>query len=105
MDNIKVLFVQVCQSANPSLMTQHLLCQCLVCDIPACAVQELSQSVSHILGLKSVLALGFKVICYWYAINFDYSFLHYSIVFHNMLKIYLILWTYFINKHRRTFNF
>lgn len=50
----------VCRSAQPSLMTQHLLCQSLVADIPACAITDLSPTVSKLFAFNSALAIGFK---------------------------------------------
>ncbi|KAM6910064.1 ribonuclease P protein subunit p38 [Xenentodon cancila] len=50
----------VCKSARPNHMTNHLIALSVTRGVPACQVPRLSQSVSEPLGLKSVLALGFR---------------------------------------------
>lgn len=52
--------VLVCKSVKPMHMTNHLITLSATRGVPACQVPRLSQSVSEPLGLKSVLALGFK---------------------------------------------
>ncbi|XP_074509801.1 ribonuclease P protein subunit p38 [Sebastes fasciatus] len=50
----------VCKSVKPTHMTYHLIALSASRGVPACQVPRLSQSVSTPLGLKSVLALGFR---------------------------------------------
>ncbi|KAM4580035.1 ribonuclease P protein subunit p38 [Odontesthes bonariensis] len=50
----------VCKSVRPKHMTNHLIALSSTRGVPACQVPRLSQSVSEQLGLKSVLALGFR---------------------------------------------
>lgn len=52
--------VLVCKSVKPKHMTHHLIALSATRGVPACQVPRLSQSVSEPLGLKSVLALGFR---------------------------------------------
>ncbi|KAM7383496.1 hypothetical protein PAMP_003142 [Pampus punctatissimus] len=52
--------VLVCKSVKPNHMTTHLIGLSATRGVPACQVPRLSQSVSEPLGLKSVLALGFR---------------------------------------------
>ncbi|XP_038653890.1 ribonuclease P protein subunit p38 [Scyliorhinus canicula] len=49
----------VCKSVKP-LMTQHLIQLSVSREVPACQVPRLSETVAPVLGLKSILALGFK---------------------------------------------
>ncbi|XP_041844303.1 ribonuclease P protein subunit p38 [Melanotaenia boesemani] len=50
----------VCKSVRPKYMTDHLIALSATRGVPACQVPCLSRSVSESLGLKSVLALGFR---------------------------------------------
>ncbi|XP_047454813.1 ribonuclease P protein subunit p38 [Mugil cephalus] len=50
----------VCKSVKPKHMTDHLIALSATRGVPACQVPRLSQSVSEPLGLRSVLALGFR---------------------------------------------
>lgn len=50
----------VCKSVKPRHMTDHLVALSVTRGVPACQVPRLSQSVSEPLGLRSVLALGFR---------------------------------------------
>ncbi|XP_034553396.1 ribonuclease P protein subunit p38 [Notolabrus celidotus] len=50
----------VCKSVKPKHMTDHLIALSVTRGVPACQVPRLSQSLSEPLGLKSVLALGFR---------------------------------------------
>ncbi|XP_054903426.1 ribonuclease P protein subunit p38 [Poeciliopsis prolifica] len=50
----------VCKSVRPQLMTDHLIALSATRFVPACQVPRLSDSVAELLGLKSVLALGFR---------------------------------------------
>nr|XP_019948990.1 PREDICTED: ribonuclease P protein subunit p38 [Paralichthys olivaceus] len=52
--------VLVCKSVKPNHMTSHLITLSATRGVPACQVPRLSQSMSEPLGLKSVLALGFR---------------------------------------------
>lgn len=57
-NELKLLLV--CKSVRPKHMTNHLLALSVSRGVPACQVPRLSQSLSAPLGLKSVLALGFR---------------------------------------------
>lgn len=57
-NELKLLLV--CKSVKPKHMTNHLIALSATRGVPACQVPRLSQSVSEPLGLKSVLALGFR---------------------------------------------
>lgn len=57
-NELKLLLV--CKSVKPKHMTEHLIALSAMREVPACQVPRLSQSVSEPLGLKSVLALGFR---------------------------------------------
>lgn len=50
----------VCKSVRPKHMTDHLIALSATRGVPACQVPRLSQSLSEPLGLRSVLALGFR---------------------------------------------
>lgn len=52
--------VLVCNSVRPEDMTWHLIPLSTTRSVPACQVPDLSASLSGLLGLKCVLALGFK---------------------------------------------
>ncbi|XP_077431416.1 ribonuclease P protein subunit p38 [Vanacampus margaritifer] len=52
--------VLVCKSVKPKHMTNHLIPLSASRGVPACQVPRLSVSVAGPLGLKSVLALGFR---------------------------------------------
>ncbi|XP_057689590.1 ribonuclease P protein subunit p38 [Corythoichthys intestinalis] len=52
--------VLVCKSVKPKHMTNHLIGLSASRGVPACQVPRLSESVAEPLGLKSVLALGFR---------------------------------------------
>ncbi|XP_065644228.1 uncharacterized protein LOC100206161 isoform X3 [Hydra vulgaris] len=56
----KLVLLIVCESAQPSLMTRHLMNVCLVHGIYACSINNLSKTISPFLDMKSVLAIGFK---------------------------------------------
>ncbi|KAM9353187.1 ribonuclease P protein subunit p38 [Symphorus nematophorus] len=56
----KLKLLLVCKSVKPNHMTNHLIALSVTRGVPACQVPRLSQSVSEPLGLKSVLALGFR---------------------------------------------
>lgn len=57
-NELKLLLV--CKSVKPIHMTTHLIALSATRGVPACQVPRLSQNVSENLGLKSVLALGFR---------------------------------------------
>lgn len=57
-NELKLLLV--CKSVKPKHMMDHLIALSATRGVPACQVPRLSQSVSETLGLKSVLALGFR---------------------------------------------
>ncbi|XP_041649050.1 ribonuclease P protein subunit p38 [Cheilinus undulatus] len=57
-NELKLLLV--CKSVKPKHMTDHLIALSATRGVPACQVPRLSQSLSELLGLKSVLALGFR---------------------------------------------
>ncbi|XP_061632841.1 ribonuclease P protein subunit p38 [Phyllopteryx taeniolatus] len=52
--------VLVCKSVKPKHMTNHLIALSASRGVPACQVPRLSVTVAQPLGLKSVLALGFR---------------------------------------------
>ncbi|XP_070690958.1 ribonuclease P protein subunit p38 [Pempheris klunzingeri] len=56
----KLRLLLVCKSVKPQHMTNHLITLSTSRGVPACQVPRLSQSMSEPLGLKSVLALGFR---------------------------------------------
>ncbi|XP_019747658.1 ribonuclease P protein subunit p38 [Hippocampus comes] len=55
--------VLVCKSIKPKHMTNHLIELSASRGVPACQVPRLSESMATLLGLKSVLALGFRHSC------------------------------------------
>lgn len=57
-DELKLLLV--CKSVKPKHMTEHLITLSASRGVAACQVPRLSLTVSQPLGLRSVLALGFK---------------------------------------------
>ncbi|XP_040208361.1 ribonuclease P protein subunit p38 [Rana temporaria] len=52
--------VIVCKSAKPQMITQHITELSASRGVTACQLPRLSENVAPVLGLKSVLALGFK---------------------------------------------
>ncbi|XP_060104421.1 ribonuclease P protein subunit p38 [Heteronotia binoei] len=56
----ELLLVLVCKSAKPTMITSHLILLSASRAIPACQVPRLSERLAPVLGLMSVLALGFK---------------------------------------------
>ncbi|XP_038125307.1 ribonuclease P protein subunit p38 [Cyprinodon tularosa] len=50
----------VCKSVRPQHMTNHLIALSATRGVPACQVPRLSESIAEQLGLRSVLALGFR---------------------------------------------
>lgn len=57
-NQLKLLLV--CKSVKPKHMINHLIALSATRGVPACLVPRLSQNVSESLGLKSILALGFR---------------------------------------------
>ncbi|XP_074049015.1 ribonuclease P protein subunit p38 [Macrotis lagotis] len=55
-----LLLVLVCKSVKPAMMTSHLIQLSVSRAVPACQVPRLSESIAPVIGLKCVLALGFK---------------------------------------------
>lgn len=56
----ELLLVLVCKSAKPPMITSHLILLSATRAIPAGQVPRLSERLAPVLGLTSVLALGFK---------------------------------------------
>ncbi|XP_063054705.1 ribonuclease P protein subunit p38 [Engraulis encrasicolus] len=56
----ELCLVLVCNSVKPKHMTQHLIPLSKTRSVPACQVPRLSENLAAALGLKCVLALGFK---------------------------------------------
>ncbi|KAF0883004.1 ribonuclease P protein subunit p38 [Crocuta crocuta] len=52
--------VLVCKSAKPARITSHLIQLSLSRSVPACQVPRLSERLAPVIGLKCVLALGFR---------------------------------------------
>ncbi|XP_063777525.1 ribonuclease P protein subunit p38 isoform X2 [Pseudophryne corroboree] len=52
--------VIVCKSAKPDMITKHIIELSASREVPACQLPRLSENIAPVLGLKSVLALGFK---------------------------------------------
>uniref|UniRef100_H3ACF9 Ribonuclease P/MRP subunit p38 n=1 Tax=Latimeria chalumnae TaxID=7897 RepID=H3ACF9_LATCH len=56
----ELCLVLVCKSIKPVLMCTHLIPLSASRAVPACQVPRLSENLAPLLGLKSVLALGFR---------------------------------------------
>nr|XP_044991054.1 ribonuclease P protein subunit p38 isoform X2 [Jaculus jaculus] len=56
----ELLLVLVCKSAKPAIITSHLIQLSLSRSVPACQVPRLSERIAPVIGLKCVLALGFR---------------------------------------------
>ncbi|NXN86318.1 RPP38 protein, partial [Bombycilla garrulus] len=56
----ELLLVLVCKSAKPAMITSHLIELSASCATPAGQVPRLSATIAPLLGLTSILALGFK---------------------------------------------
>lgn len=56
----ELLLVLVCKSVKPAIITSHLIQLSLSRTVPACQVPQLSERIAPIIGLKCVLALGFR---------------------------------------------
>ncbi|XP_055449745.1 ribonuclease P protein subunit p38 [Psammomys obesus] len=56
----ELLLVLVCKSAKPAMITSHMIQLSVSRTVPACQVPQLSQRIAPVIGLKCVLALGFR---------------------------------------------
>ncbi|XP_005387202.1 PREDICTED: ribonuclease P protein subunit p38 [Chinchilla lanigera] len=56
----ELLLVLVCKSVKPAVITSHLIQLSLSRSVPACQVPRLSERIAPVIGLKCVLALGFR---------------------------------------------
>lgn len=56
----ELLLVLVCKSVKPAIITSHLIQLSLSRSVPACQVPRLSERIAPVIGLKCVLALGFR---------------------------------------------
>lgn len=56
----ELLLVLVCKSVRPAIITSHLIPLSLSRMVPACQVPRLSERIAPVIGLKCVLALGFR---------------------------------------------
>lgn len=56
----ELLLVLVCKSVKPAIITSHLIQLSVSRTVPACQVPRLSERIAPVIGLKCVLALGFK---------------------------------------------
>ncbi|XP_018422368.1 PREDICTED: ribonuclease P protein subunit p38 [Nanorana parkeri] len=56
----EVHLVIVCKSAKPQMITTHITELSASRRVPACQLPRLSENMAPVLGLKSVLALGFR---------------------------------------------
>ncbi|XP_052583233.1 ribonuclease P protein subunit p38 isoform X1 [Peromyscus californicus insignis] len=56
----ELLLVLVCKSVKPAVITSHLIQLSISRTVPACQVPQLSQRIAPAIGLKCVLALGFR---------------------------------------------
>lgn len=60
LERSELLLVLVCKSVQPAIITSHLIQLSVSRTVPACQVPRLSERVAPVIGLKCVLALGFK---------------------------------------------
>ncbi|NXH11659.1 RPP38 protein, partial [Bucco capensis] len=60
----ELLLVLVCKSAQPAMVTSHLIQLSASRATPAAQVPRLSQTLAPLLGLASILALGFRKHCH-----------------------------------------
>ncbi|XP_015101098.1 ribonuclease P protein subunit p38 [Vicugna pacos] len=56
----ELLLALVCKSAKPAIITAHLVQLSVSRTVPACQVPRLSERIAPVIGLKCVLALGFR---------------------------------------------
>ncbi|XP_063306832.1 ribonuclease P protein subunit p38 [Pelobates fuscus] len=59
----ELILILVCKSAKPVLITKHLIDLSASRKVPACQLPRLSENIGAALGLKSLLALGFRKDC------------------------------------------
>ncbi|XP_069586412.1 ribonuclease P protein subunit p38-like [Ranitomeya imitator] len=52
--------VMVCKSAEPEMITRHIIELSYSREVPACQLPRLSENVAPALGIRHVLALGFR---------------------------------------------
>lgn len=60
LERSELLLVLVCKSVKPAIITSHLIQLSVSRIVPACQVPCLSETLAPVIGLKCVLALGFK---------------------------------------------
>lgn len=56
----ELTLVLVCKSVKPEMVSKHLIDLSATREVPTCQLPRLSETVAAALGLRSVLALGFK---------------------------------------------
>ncbi|EGV95453.1 ribonuclease P protein subunit p38 [Cricetulus griseus] len=56
----ELLLVLVCKSVKPAVITSHMIQLSISRTVPACQVPQLSQRIAPVIGLKCMLALGFR---------------------------------------------
>ncbi|XP_053428877.1 ribonuclease P protein subunit p38 [Nycticebus coucang] len=60
LERSELLLVLVCKSVKPAIITSHLIQLSLSRAVPACQVPRLSERIAPVIGLKCILALGFR---------------------------------------------
>ncbi|KAK2089433.1 Ribonuclease P protein subunit p38 [Saguinus oedipus] len=60
LERSELLLVLVCKFVKPAIITLHLIQLSLSRTVPSCHVPHLSERITPVIGLKCVLALGFK---------------------------------------------
>ncbi|XP_008063497.1 ribonuclease P protein subunit p38 isoform X2 [Carlito syrichta] len=60
LERSELLLVLVCKSVKPAVITSHLIQLSLSRTVPACQVPRLSERIAPVMGLKCILALGFR---------------------------------------------
>ncbi|KAM6154832.1 ribonuclease P protein subunit p38 [Erethizon dorsatum] len=60
LERSELLLVLVCKSVKPAIITSHLIQLSLSRSVPACQVPRLSERIAPVIGLKCMLALGFR---------------------------------------------
>ncbi|CAH7294216.1 ribonuclease P protein subunit p38 [Phodopus roborovskii] len=56
----ELLLVLVCKSVKPAVITSHMIQLSISRTVPACQVPQLSERIAPVIGLKCMLALGFR---------------------------------------------
>ncbi|KAL1785280.1 ribonuclease P protein subunit p38 [Sigmodon hispidus] len=56
----ELLLVLVCKSVKPAVITSHLIQLSISRNVPACQIPQFSERIAPVIGLKCVLALGFR---------------------------------------------